>query len=378
MNDELQLAVSEISAVAESFGLDPFPMHYELCPASIIRTFASYGMPSRYTHWSFGKAYHRLRLNESLGLGKIYELVINHDPCYAFLLDSNSYLQNKLIVAHVLAHSDFFRHNYYFANTNRQMMETMRAAASRLQTYETEYGVAAVEEIIDAAHSLQMHPNLLSHLVQFSPTLSAWQQDILHIVRDEMAYFRPQIETKIANEGWATYWHRKIMRALLLTDGELVEFAQMHASVIQPSRHQPNPYQLGLALFEQIEHTQGSEAIFEARSCENDASLLRNYLTADIVAQLTGSRSDWQSFRDSLVASKTNLGAPTITISHDSSFALRLDHAFEGLELDLRQVEKTLPHVHKLWGQPIQLHTVIEKRPALFTFDGVRTHKKFG
>lgn len=83
-------------------------MRYEICPADIIYTFGAYGMPTRFSHWSFGKQFHKMKLQYDLGLSQIYELVINSDPCYAFLLDTNSLTQNKLIIAHVLAHCDFF------------------------------------------------------------------------------------------------------------------------------------------------------------------------------------------------------------------------------------------------------------------------------
>ena len=110
----LQYAIAEITEIATGFGLDFYPMRYEICPAEIIYTFGAYGMPTRFSHWSFGKQFFRMKLQYDLGLSKIYELVINSDPCYAFLLDTNSLIQNKLIVAHVLAHCDFFKIIFVF------------------------------------------------------------------------------------------------------------------------------------------------------------------------------------------------------------------------------------------------------------------------
>src|SRR5690625_4758433 len=101
-------------------------MRYEICPAEIIYTFGAYGMPTRFTHWSFGKQFQKMKLQYDLGLSEIYELVINSDPCYAFLLDTNSLIQNKLIIAHVLAHSDFFKNNIRFSNTRGDMVESMK------------------------------------------------------------------------------------------------------------------------------------------------------------------------------------------------------------------------------------------------------------
>ena len=114
----LERAIEEITEIAQGFGLDFYPMRYEICPADIIYTFGAYGMPTRFSHWSFGKQFYKMKLHYDLGLSKIYELVINSNPCYAFLLDSNSLIQNKLIVAHVLAHCDFFKNNVRFKIQN--------------------------------------------------------------------------------------------------------------------------------------------------------------------------------------------------------------------------------------------------------------------
>lgn len=105
---QLEYAIDEITEIAKVFGLDFYQMRYEICLADIIYTFGAYGMPTRLSHWSFEKSFHKMRTQYDFGLSKIYELVINSNPCFAFLLEGNSLIQNKLIVAHVLAHCDFF------------------------------------------------------------------------------------------------------------------------------------------------------------------------------------------------------------------------------------------------------------------------------
>src|SRR5699024_4254105 len=130
---------------------------YEICPADIIYTFGAYGMPTRFTHWSFGKQFHKMKLQYDLGLSQIYELVINSDPCYAFLLDTNTLIQNKLIVAHVLGHSDFFKNNIRFSNTRRDMVESMTATAERIAHYEMVHGKEEVEKFLDAILAIQEH-----------------------------------------------------------------------------------------------------------------------------------------------------------------------------------------------------------------------------
>lgn len=153
----LQRSIDEITDIASGFGLDFYPMRYEICPADIIYTFGAYGMPTRFTHWSFGKQFHKMKLQYDLGLSQIYELVINSNPCYAFLLDTNSMIQNKLIIAHVLAHCDFFKNNVRFSNTRRDMVESMTATAERIADYEMVHGKDEVEQFLDAILSIQEH-----------------------------------------------------------------------------------------------------------------------------------------------------------------------------------------------------------------------------
>ncbi len=301
---ELEYAISEITEIADGFGLDFYEMRYEICPADIIYTFGAYGMPTRYSHWSFGKQYHKMKLQYDLGLSKIYELVINSDPCYAFLLDSNTLIQNKLIVAHVLAHCDFFKNNVRFSNTRRDMVESMSATAERIANYEHQYGKEEVERFLDAVLAIQEHidpslvrpklqwskndpeedevvqrkrseyedlwdldekkdaekpktkksfppkpeKDLLLFIEEYSRELEPWQRDVLTMMREEMLYFWPQLETKIMNEGWASYWHARILRKMDLTSEETIEFAKLNAGVIQPSKTTINPYYLGLKI----------------------------------------------------------------------------------------------------------------------------------
>lgn len=268
---QLERAIDEITEIAQGFGLDFYPMRYEICPSDIIYTFGAYGMPTRFSHWSFGKTFNKMKMQYDFGLSKIYELVINSNPCYAFLLDGNSLIQNKLIVAHVLAHCDFFKNNARFSQTNRNMVESMSATADRVARYELEYGSERVEKFIDSVLAIQehidptiirpynldktryiemkvkesarsaLHPaepvsqyddlwsleqpdpsdslpetnnirfppepekDLVWFIEEYSTILEDWQRDIMSMLRDEMLYFWPQLETKIMNEGWASY-----------------------------------------------------------------------------------------------------------------------------------------------------------------------------
>jgi stage V sporulation protein R len=443
---QLERAIEEITMIARDFGLDFYEMRYEVCPSDIIYTFGAYGMPTRFSHWSFGKAFHRMKMQYDFGLSKIYELVINSDPCYAFLLDGNTLIQNKLIVAHVLGHCDFFKNNARFANTSRYMVDSMAASAERIRQYEIEHGKQAVEDVIDSVLAIQEHidpsligrnrksrthapaeskkepdpyedifqmgtkkeavadnklpsrfpaepeKDLLLFIMEHAKHLQDWQRDVLSIMRDEMLYFWPQIETKIMNEGWATYWHLRILRELELTEAETIEFASLNAGVIAPSRTSINPYHVGLKIWEDIEKRWGRERMWEIREFDSDSSFLRNYLTKDLVEEMdlylyqkVGNEwkvveKDWEKVRDMLCAVRVNGGFPVLVVQDGDYLKngeLYLKHQYEGTELDVKYLEKTLPHVHQLWGRTCHLETVLDGRAVVFTHDGKKNHRRF-
>ena len=455
---KLHLAIDEITEVASQFGLDFYPMRYEICPADIIYTFGAYGMPTRFTHWSFGKQFHKMKLHYDLGLSQIYELVINSDPCYAFLLNTNTLIQNKLIIAHVLAHSDFFKNNIRFSNTRQDMVESMAATAERIADYEQMYGKDEVEKFLDAVLSIQEHidpsitrssfghhytddqqetlteqtttpyddlwnldapvkenvsnkqpkkfpsqpeKDLLLFIEAHSRILDDWQRDIITMMREEMLYFWPQLETKIMNEGWASYWHQRILRELNLTPDETIEYAKLNAGVIQPSKTQINPYYLGLKLFEDIEKrynnpteemkkqgvrpNSGRERIFEVREIESDISFIRNYLTKELVEQedmylfqkqgnaYRITDKDYEEVRNQLVTARVNGGFPYIYVDNGDYLKngeLYLVHSYEGVELDLPYLENVLSYIYELWGRTVHLETIVDKKSTLFSYNG--------
>lgn len=467
---KLEAAMERIRQIAADFGLDPFPTHFEIVPATIMYEFGAYGLPGRFSHWTHGRAYHQTKTMYDYGLSKIYELVINANPAYAFLMENNSLVQNKLVVAHVLAHTDFFKHNAYFARTNRQMIEGVEVNAERIRKYEFRQGQLVVEQFLDSVLAIEEHvdphitlrrqtpprrwsddddraktlapaapratpyddllrlgedhsndlapapkrfpeepdKDLLYFLAEHSPDLEAWQRDIIHIVRSEMLYFVPQMQTKIMNEGWASYWHSRIMRELDLTEAEYVEYAQLNASVVAPTKRSLNPYYVGLKIFEDIERRwdnptaeererfgraggEGRARIFEVRELENDASFIRNYLTKQLVDdldlyiykqegdELRVVEKDHTKIRDMIVATMNNFGNPYIVV-YDGDYhrarELYLKHVFEGQEIDFDYAEKTLRHVHSLWRRTVHLETVLNDKATLLSFDGERNSKR--
>jgi stage V sporulation protein R len=146
----------EIEGHARTFGLDFFPIIYEVLDYKTMNEVAAYGgFPTRYPHWRFGMDYEQLSKSYEWGLSKIYEMVINTSPAYAYLLEGNSTTDQKIVMAHVCAHVDFFKHNYFFSKTNRKMIDGMANHAARVRRHMARWGQDVVEDFIDTCLSLE-------------------------------------------------------------------------------------------------------------------------------------------------------------------------------------------------------------------------------
>lgn len=447
--EELSGAIERLWALAHEMGLRPFPTHFEIVPASIMYEFGAYGLPGRFSHWTHGRAFQQMKTLYEYGLSKIYELVINTNPASAYLLDVNSVLQNKFVAAHVLGHTDFFANSAHFAKTSRRMVETMNRDAERIAGYEDTHGRREVERLLDAALALEDHidpyadpaeyddayrppakkrptapgayddlwnldrgappsapaelatkgpyNDLLLFLLCHSPTLADWERDVVSIVRDEMLYFLPQLRTKIINEGWAVFWHLRLLRALNLTGEEYVDFAGMHAGVLQPSRRSLNPYYVGHGLLEDINQLHGGNEVdvapvmFEIRERESDISLIRNHLTKDLVAdldlylykqqddELVIVEKDYETIRATIIDSLLNYGHPRIVVAtgdYRGNRELYLRHEYTGQGLDLAHAEKALEHVYRLWGRRVHLETAQKGQPLVLSYAPEGGHQR--
>jgi len=154
--DYLVEAQRKIQGHAQEYGLDFFDTIFEMVDYQKMNEVASYGgFPVRYPHWRFGMEYERMAKSYSYGLHKIYELVINNDPCYAYLLEGNSMVDQKMVMAHVYGHCDFFKVNQWFAPTNRKMIDQMANHAARVRRYADRHGVERVEDFLDVCLSLE-------------------------------------------------------------------------------------------------------------------------------------------------------------------------------------------------------------------------------
>ncbi|RME73743.1 MAG: SpoVR family protein, partial [Planctomycetota bacterium] len=315
LSPELAAWAERIRGWAEGYGLDFYEVVFELVSHDELNQVAAYGgFPTRYPHWRFGMSYERLSKGYTWGLHKIYELVINNDPTIAYLLRSNALVEQKMVMAHVFGHADFFKNNAWFRHTNRKMLDEMANHATRVRRYIEQYGLETVERFLDDCLALEnlidlhrpfirrtaprpepdreperpvvpklrakrymdpylnppeyveaerrrieaelekrrKHPaeperDVLLFLLENAP-LERWQRDVLDMVREEAYYFAPQGQTKILNEGWASYWHSTIMTRHALEDSELIDYAANHAGTMGSQPGALNPYKVGLEL----------------------------------------------------------------------------------------------------------------------------------
>jgi stage V sporulation protein R len=174
---ELLAAKKQIREQARSYGLDFFPVIFEMCDWEQMNQLAAYGgFPTRYPHWKWGMEYEKLRKQHHYGLGRIYEMVINNDPCYAYLQESNQFVDQKLVIAHVYGHADFFKHNLWFSQTNRKMMDEMANHATRVRRYIEVHGQDVVENWLDVCLSVEDLIDPHSMFLNRGPSDDAVQQ----------------------------------------------------------------------------------------------------------------------------------------------------------------------------------------------------------
>ena len=478
-----------IEARAREYGLDFFETIFEVLTYQEMNEVAAYGgFPTRYPHWRFGMEYEQLSKGYSYGLQKIYEMVVNNDPCYAYLLECNSIMDQKLVMAHVYGHCDFFKNSTWFSHTERKMLDLMANHGNRIRTQMDRQGHETVESFIDACLSIEdlidIHspgikrrdvedrsrfeddpepdaaedepgkfrskrymddfvnpPGLLDaererrkrkkrfpeaperdvllFLIEEAP-LENWQRDVLSIIRAEAYYFAPQAQTKIMNEGWASYWHSTIMTRHEVTAAEVVDYADHHSGTVATHPGRLNPYKLGLELFRDIEERWnagrfgreyeecedqealarwdrklglGREKIFQVRAIYNDVTFIDEFLTpefcrhhkmfsyrynADDDRYEIESR-EFPKIKERLLFALTNFGRPLIRImdaNYENRGELYLLHQHSGVDLKLDEAEATLRNIHTLWTRPVHLETRIEDKPKLLSFDGQEHHRR--
>ena len=442
----------------DEFGLDCFPQEFEICDHNSMIGYMAYsGMPSHYPHWSYGKSYEKLKTLYDHGVsGLPYEMVINSNPAIAYLMRDNTLLLQILTIAHVYGHNDFAKNNFTFKSTRAELtVETFKAHALRVRRYveDPSIGVERVERILDAAHALswqcrrnlairKLNPekqieralessqprhdpfqkiharpehtepdlhrvpiepdeDVLLFIRDHNPYLADWEKDLLTIVDEEAKFFIAMMETKIMNEGWASYWHKKILESLNLEQGLHIEFIVRHNQVVRPIPGQLNPYHLGLRVWEDIyrrwndptpeeikrdgKPTKSAiEKLFEVREVERDSSFLRRYLTEDLLRDMdifqyeprgedlvvskVGDDDGWRDIKEMLIKNVGTNSIPVIKVE-DADFGqnrtLYLKHYHDGRDLHLEYAEKTIAYLQRLWAREVVIETTLEGKRSL-------------
>jgi stage V sporulation protein R len=490
LSPELDDLKEEIKSHAIDCGLDFFDVVFEVLNFDQINQIAALGgFPTRYPHWRFGMEYEKLSKSYTYGLSKIYEMVINNDPCYAYLMQSNPVGDQKLVMAHVYAHSDFFKNNCYFAHTSRKAIDEMANHGARIRSFAERHGHETVENFLDCClsienlidihstgirrqavvqqdsqledaedavesiarirskdymdrfvnpkefleqkkremddekkkkHRLPEEPtrDILQFLIEHAP-LEKWQRDILSIVREEAYYFAPQGMTKIMNEGWATYWHSKMMTEKLATDQEIIDYADHHSGTVAMPQGQINPYKIGVELYRNIEErwnkgrhgpewdrcddyerrknwdtkaNAGRDKIFEVRRVHNDVTFIDAFFTKEFCEearlfaynynQKSGnyeiSSREFSAVRKQLLSALTNSGQPFIYLvdaNHGNRGELYLRHRYEGVELKQDHARDTVRNIQSIWSRPVHLESVVGGKGRLVSFDGRDHHE---
>jgi stage V sporulation protein R len=480
-----------IEEKAREEGLDFYETIFEMIDFDQMNQIAAYGgFPTRYPYWRFGMEYERLKKQHSYGLGKIYEMVINNDPCYAYLMTDNQLVDQKTVMAHVYGHCDFFKNNFWFSKTDRKMMDGMANHATRVWRHIDRHGYEPVEAFIDLCLSLDnlIDPHLpfmkrgpndlppprdgapqpteqekadrqvtrfvakpymeryinppealsreraetvrqkeaadhafpktperdvLGFLLKHAP-LKDWQSDILDIIRKEAYYFAPQGQTKIMNEGWATYWHSRMMTRYHLRDEELVTYCEHHSGTLATSPGRLNPYKLGVELLRDIEQRWdkgrfgkqfdecedvekrrkwdtgaglGHDKIFEVRRVFNDVTFIDEFLTPEFVdrydlyhyrqdpatGRMVVVSRDFKLIKQRMLFMLTNHMQPYIYVV-DANYANRgelyLAHKHIGMDLEIKYVNECLKNMCLLWGRPLHIQAQIDDEMMLFSYDG--------
>jgi len=449
---QLQHWDTKIREKVDGFGLSTVAQEFELCDHEQMLSYMAYhGMPSHYPHWSYGKSFERLKtLYDHGAAGLPYEMVINADPCLAYLMRKNSPCLQILTIAHVYGHNDFFMNNFTFRATQPdQVASRFKARADRVRDYveDPSIGLARVERLLDAAHALSLqcgrnlavrkrdrgeqlqqaiaaaqppadpfhrihkppdydepdldrHPlepedDILLFIRDHNPRLSAWERDLLTIVHEEAIYFIPQMQTKIMNEGWASYWHWEIMNSLELPQDLHLEFLVRHNQVVRPIPGDINPYHLGFRIWRDIREKAGESGggpsakdnqgtMFEVRESDRDTSFLRRFLTKELIrelglfqyaprdGQLVATRvaddEGWREIKETLIRSVGTGGVPVIRVidaDHEQRGGLRLRHEHDGRDLHLEYAKKTLEYLYRLWGRRVVLETLVDGEASL-------------
>ncbi|EAR22857.1 SpoVR family protein [Nitrococcus mobilis] len=445
MAEKLEDLIPKVETLANDLGLEYYPVEFELVPPSFMMEVAVYGLPVRMPHWSFGVRWIYQMVQHRMGHSRIFEVVFPGNPNRAYLVNTNSLEENILVVAHVLGHADFSHNNLTFVRSQEQVgyriVEQAAAHARRIAEVIEEIGEQRVEQVLDVALALEPHidtnlplnrskyrpldkrtepepegfrgryqqlpgeaqperktrgapeplhipphpeRDLLWFIATHAPEMEDWERDIFLAVRKEAYYFQPVFNCQIMNEGWASYWHSRLLREADFLSGQIyVDSMKTHSDVVRPyaGEHQValqvNPYHLGYSLWEHLLENGGLEAAREIRREEDDFGFIRNYFTAELAdemglfvysakknGEIRVTSSNIHELHEAILQPKFNFGAPRVVVDElksDGTLILRHEHENDGRGLDLERARHVLEYIDRIWRRPVKLYTIDER-----------------
>jgi stage V sporulation protein R len=472
--DMLRRAYDAIDDIAsKELKLDLYPNQIEVITfEQMLDAYSSIGMPLMYKHWSFGKNFARDEILYRHGLRNLaYEIVINSNPCIAYLMEENSMMMQTLVIAHAaFGHNHFFKNNNLFKQWTDAdgILDYLEFAKGYISRCEDRYGEEAVERVIDAAHALMAQgvnryprrkamnlrdeekrarerleeqersynelwrsvpttgarsrpsynqterrnllglpeENILYFLEKNAPLLKTWEREVLRIVRQVAQYFYPQKQTKMMNEGCATFVHYYIMNRLyetgFLDEGAMMEFFQSHTgATFQPDFDHPgysglNPYAVGFGMMQDIRRVCENptdedrawlpeiagqkdwvEVLKQGWADHRDESFIRQFLSPalirkmkffdlqddsenDLVVKAIHNERGYQTVRTKLANQydvvQNEPEIEVVDVDLDGDRRLMLQHrVFNGIMVKEKDTAMVLQHLANLWGYEVML-----------------------
>ncbi len=485
----------KIYSAAKEEGLDLFDVVYWVCRQDLLlQAAARGGFPRNISHWKNGMDFYQMSVGHQYKLQRIFEMIINNDPSHAYLMAGNELVDQKLVMCHCMGHSDFFKNNIWFRDTNRNMLNRIAEHEANQGKILNEQGIPKIdmEKFLEKAYSIDhlidmtntsprqlsyeliqtkeakkvpedygvihgddmpshmqrrlndsgrleeergkekerlekenkripKHPDadVLGFIIENSTVLKGWQRQMLMYIREQSYYLAPQALTKIMNEGWAVYWHNKLMSRPDIKDlRHATSFADHNAGTLAMSGPELNPYTIGYAIFldikerwdkgqhgrgwEEIEdlttrldmdtkEMKGKEKIFEVRKWNRDVEFIRKYFTPEIAHKLkmyTWDQEDedsspvisgrkFEDIKNRLIDMIDNAGQPRIVVTdgnYDDSGELLLQHKW-AYDLKKDYAHAVLKNVLSLWGRPVHLNTQFKREgkdtPMRITVDNI-------
>ncbi len=406
MSAEYKDRIREIARIGRSFGLSFHKIFFKEASMDDLSQIASFGLPNRFIHWYFGGQYKMLRTQQENRMISILELVLNTDPVHAFLLDSNSELENLMVIAHVHGHVDFFKNNVWYARSDKEILNKTERNARFVRELSSIHGKHLVEDIIAA-------------IMMLAPTVSPFERDekrkarlpvyffaeelpklwrsvkarrtrvdeqvrgrlevgalLIPLILEEMEYFDLVGGTQIINEGWASFVESMILKELLGAS-EWLEFSFQFSK-------RPAPYLIGSTLFRSIFNSSGWEKALEVRRYYEDVAFVDEFLTQELSERLdlfvyhkdTKERDyDVAKVKEKIITEKQLKGStPLLVKEYDrEGLTVVLENPTKDKYLDRRRTERFLATLRNLWPFTIRL----QDNERLYTADdnGVRVGK---